>query len=547
MYKILVADDEKLVRDGLRHLLETSGRPVAVVAEAETGAQAIEQAREHAPDIIFMDVRMPELDGLQAVEEITRLIPQSKIVMLTAYAEFEYARQAIRLGALEYLLKPTRTDDILRLVDELIAKRESEKRKEELDALARKELDAARPYMEMEFIGGLVNGTFTSVEDLASHAGLLGLAEVPSVALAISLDQVPADVPGEAGRQLVKHQAYEAITGALRGVPGGIASYSPGDEILALFSTRHLSQPGQAREFALRIAHSLVKVVTERTAAMVAVGVGRTYDDVLRLHFSIAEAQRALQQRMFSGDTAVIHIDEVEAPTELRFSQMLELENKLGAAVRLGNGAEAEGVLAGVLQILVSRPHVSPDRVKLFFLQLLTVLSRAAVEGGADPDLVGGETLQRAREIEGQTTLEGIGGWIRGCLQGLVQAVVQERRTRSRDLLSRAKEYVRTNYARELTLDEMAVALRVSPFHFSRMFKQASGQTFTDYLTSTRIRESKSLLANTDLSVAEVAFRVGYGDQSHFGQVFKRLVGCSPFSFRRQARRERPGSDDADG
>lgn len=115
MIRVLVADDEALIRAGIRMVLEMGG-DIEIVAEASTGAQAVDLVRKHMVDVALLDIRMPQMDGLAAAEQIVKLVPKTRVIMLTTFGEDEYVARALRGGAAGFLLKDTPPDDLIRAV-----------------------------------------------------------------------------------------------------------------------------------------------------------------------------------------------------------------------------------------------------------------------------------------------------------------------------------------------------------------------------------------------------------------------------------------------
>lgn len=158
MFKILVADDEYLERKALSIILgEKSGIDnIEIVGEAADGKEVVELAREKKPDIIFMDVKMPGMNGLKAIKLIKENSSNTRFVILTAYDEFEYVQEALSLGIEEYLLKPVKPQKVRELVSRLVNKIQSSKKDEKIRKQMREKLDMVMPYIKMSFVFDLV-------------------------------------------------------------------------------------------------------------------------------------------------------------------------------------------------------------------------------------------------------------------------------------------------------------------------------------------------------------------------------------------------------
>ncbi|MFY9499652.1 MAG: response regulator, partial [Tepidanaerobacteraceae bacterium] len=119
-YTVLICDDELLERQVLKSIIESSDLPLKVVGEAKNGIEAVQQSEKLKPDILLIDIKMPGMDGITASAEIKKSCPKCKSIFITAYDEFEYVKRALQIGAVEYLLKPVRPDEILALLDKIV-------------------------------------------------------------------------------------------------------------------------------------------------------------------------------------------------------------------------------------------------------------------------------------------------------------------------------------------------------------------------------------------------------------------------------------------
>lgn len=156
MVKVMFVDDESIEREGLRLMLERNRHDVEVVAEAQNGKQAVELALSHKPDLIFMDIKMPELDGLEAMKQILVELPSTKCVMVSAFDTFDYAREAMKFGIKEYLLKPSKVTEVLEAYDRMVEELESEKREEAEKTEINYRLERVSSLIEAEFIVSLM-------------------------------------------------------------------------------------------------------------------------------------------------------------------------------------------------------------------------------------------------------------------------------------------------------------------------------------------------------------------------------------------------------
>ena len=187
MYTLLIADDEQLERQALRFIIEKNYPQVQIVGEAGDGASAVRLAMEERPDIVLMDIRMPEINGLEAAKSIRVLLPDTRIVMLTAFDEFSYAKQALSMGAVEYLLKPVRPEELTETLRKVAEGVKAMKSKHQEEEALRKSVAEAMPFIQMSFVYDLISGQVEEMTHYRERASFLGLAVDPGVALVLEL------------------------------------------------------------------------------------------------------------------------------------------------------------------------------------------------------------------------------------------------------------------------------------------------------------------------------------------------------------------------
>lgn len=387
MVTLLIADDEQLERQALRHIIEKNCDGITILGETGDGTSAVRIAAAEKPDIILMDIRMPELNGLDAAKAIRNTLPATEIVILTAFDEFNYAKQALSLGATEYLMKPVRPNDLLNALTAVVAKITESKRKMMEETELRKSLDDAKPFIQMSFVYDLLSGEHSNLADINSF-----------------------------------HYPFSC----------------------------------------------------ERTVA----------------------------------------------------------DN-----IRCGERKQAQEALLRLLnEMFASRASIGT--VKASVLELLIVLSRAAVEGGANLEQLTLLNVNRINQLMTCSDCQQVGRWMLDTLDQLMDNMLAAQSKAKVRLINKACEYIGKHCNRELPLEHVAQMVHLSPYYFSRLFKREKNCTFVAFLTQVRIERAKRLLQNSDLTVARVAKESGYRDAGYFCRVFRQVVGVTPNQYRSERRIE---------
>ncbi|MBM6994217.1 helix-turn-helix domain-containing protein [Paenibacillus sp. DXFW5] len=519
MYTLLIADDEALEREGLELMIGHAMPDMFRFLHAENGRRAIQLAEEGRPDFIFMDIKMPGIQGLEAVREIMARQPGAKVVMITAHDYFAYAKEGLALGVRNYLLKPARREEVLDVLKGLIAETEEAKRVRDEQLALQEKLSQLLPLAENELSLMLMLEYAQEVE-ADQLAGMLNLQWRKGYAMVLSFAK---HTPKEwASFQVAKKEIYDAVKQWVK--PGLSCIVSPvvGHQ-MALFVPFPPGRPGYTqRVIALEWGERLRSQVEERFGLPISVGIGSIREGWDGLSRSYREAVRVCADEQ--DIVSVRHYDDI-AESSGRPAIPLDEEKKLLDALLRHDKPEVTERFAQLFERLEAAEPRHYPRLRGDVIGLLLYLSRG-VEAGDGPDLI--EDLSACEDPASlrASALRRLGGWIDG---------LRERKERSRShVLQRAILFVSQRFKEEISMEQTAEYVNLSPYYFSKLFKLQTGENFSDYLTRLRIEEAKRLIAERSLSLKEICYEVGYKDPNYFSRVFKKSVGITPSEYRQQ-------------
>ncbi|MFC4077011.1 response regulator transcription factor [Salinithrix halophila] len=517
MYSLLIADDEPIEREAMQVMIQRLlPNRVQVVGEAENGRVAIRQTEEKQPDIVMMDIKMPGIDGIEAVREIRRQKPDTHFIMITAYDHFQYAREAMRLGVKEYILKPASKKEVAEAIERIIREIETERSRRETELDLKDKWMRVQPLVETELVASLLLDRVSDIswEELSR---LLQVRIGAGFAFVISLLPGKEENPSmeelrqtcEIIKDRVKQEDSRCFVGPMTGrqIP-----------VFVVWEELEGSGGPSAKARILGIVRHMVQVLRQTVNQELFIGAGTVSGKVEGMRRSYFEALMASRDPGLPARYALF--EDLSGEVATGRAALLDAEKEVLEAV---GEADAEQLLYRYDRyfqkvILETKGKVNDCRNRL--MELLILLHRGMSGPGTD-----GLEWERLRSSETIGELRELG---RQYLLALVHGVRNQRRSRLQKRLERAKAYIREHYPDQLTLESVAEHVKMTPYYFSKLMKEECGITFIDYLTHVRIEKAKQLIGEGELSLKEICFAVGYHDPNYFSRVFKKVTGVPP-------------------
>ncbi|CAI6078204.1 response regulator transcription factor [Cohnella sp. JJ-181] len=580
MYSVLIVDDEPLARQSLRYLIDWKSLGYHIAAEAADGAEALAIMKAQPISLVLTDIRMPVMNGLAFVERL-REFSEAAVIVLSGYDDFEYARQGMKMGVKDYLLKPVDEDDLEALLSrisaELAARSRLDRQQHLGESMLREQLlrrwtqgqigaaefgerrhllpwrDPDGVYVcllaEMDFVYGS-GGLALSERDVAlKRFAVLNIAEELCMGLG-SLFEAGED---RYGIVLRAAEAAEAEPGEAGDRPVEASQGETGDRSAEALAKAELL----AEMLAARIAESVALYAKES----VTVGVGHAVADPMRLADSFAAAEEALAAKFLHGGGAVLRplkppaeagdaglagggcdADGSEAaglagatgagdrPAEPVKAIMAQLERVL-AAVRSQDRAGAELALTSLRQAL---PHsgMSAGAMRTAVLYALVQLFQLLKEQGADPSPLFAHEIGDYARVMTTKTADELLRFAEGKYMGVLEQLARMRAMKPNRVIAEARAMIDAHYSDNISLRSIADQVYLNPNHLGKLFKSVTGLSFNDYLLQVRMEHAKRMLRDTDLKVYEIAASVGYTELDWFYKRFKAFTGVSAGEYR---------------
>jgi two-component system response regulator YesN len=527
--RMLIVDDEPLILRSLKQAVDWEAIGVDIVGEARSGEEALRLCRAEMPDLVLSDIRMPSIDGLELMRRVKREDADTVFILISGYGEFEYAREGLREGAFDYILKPIDHEELEAAVQKAAAEiRIARERRREEDRLLHSVqtlsmLARERMYAQvMEGIyesGGKWQWLDQSELDKRYFMFLIGLDQ---------FEQLRAQWSDGEYRlwMFVVRNIVEEIgerEGALAVFP-----FHQGEWVMLWAAS--------ARRKQQEIAGELIEALQRYARLTVSIGISRVFEGLPSLEECYQSAKRALLRRFYSGGGQWFPDEEAHRSDDRTIGKLRALERRLLNDIKVLNGDRVGKALDEWGEV-VREASLPREIVEQLYLELSALIRRQLefMLPDADrpeewllPSLRSSESAEEMLACLKRRVLEWIekitdGGWSKEQIRASIQ---------------RAKDFIADQYHRDIGIDDAAEAAGVSVSHFCYTFKQETGMTFLEYLTRFRIDKACYMLEHTDVKVFQVSQMVGYQDAKYFSQVFRKMMGCKPSEFREQMRRK---------
>ena len=531
MLKVFLVEDEFVVREGIKNNIDWKSYGYEFCGEASDGELAFSMIQKLKPDIVITDIRMPFMDGLELSRLIKKELPRTEIIILSGYAEFEYAKEAIKIGVAQYLSKPINSEELLKEVDALAVKIEEKRQEEKIRERYMQEVEENFREERKELFRCLATGTKSAAEllEMADRLNIDLSSAWYNIVLfkASSMKHTDSEYSNslvEIAEKMEKLDDKAAILTFDRNFEGKAL----------LFKASSLEELEQIQEKYLgRMKDVLMCYKHIRYFG----GIGVPVNRLSELPLSFEKASHAFAHRYLVKESSILNSADLEQGVYLKQEtfDISDVDTKqidrgrIREFLKVGNKEEAvyfvdeffKGMNTNAMNSNLFRQYITMDAYFgcVDFLGSLQI-SKEEIE----PYDYAQNALQNKQDAM---------DYILKIIQKTVELREKAADNRYGDIVDRVKKYIEENYGNEeLTLNMLASHVNFSPNHLSMVFSQQTGQTFSKYLTDYRMNKAKELLRCTGKRSSEIGLEVGYKDPHYFSYLFKKTQGMTPTQYR---------------
>lgn len=518
-YKVILADDEALILRGLKKLIDWDALLVSIVGEAHNGQEIMELIEQTKPDMIISDICMPNMTGLEMLKILSEKKLGIKVIFISGYQEFSYARDAVTYGAVDYILKPVQKEKLENAVKKATAELDKEDKLEifgtaEQEKEFRRILKKAQEKEDEEQL-------YEEFEKLN-----IDIRERRMVTVGIRLLFLKSYVENNKFGELMSFSVFNKIHTELKEQNAGFILKKEGN---TCFFNLFLN-PGEEESEIRRKIQKVLKNVQNYEQYALKIGVGSDISTAKQIVLGYKMASFALELYYFTEEEFIWYdkiqrefTDSIEDYQNC-FQRLLHcftekkgvVENELGTLLSIVRNLHFGNRFAAANRYVLLIHDMTKELVKLKLLD---------------------EAFEKIEEnTEVEIRKKGLYRSVCNCVteyfEQISQEILQNSNQQYREVM-KIKQYLEEHYKENLSLESMAEMFNMNPYYFSSYFKKNIGENFKTYLTEIRMEHAKMLLTATDMKAYQIALEVGYKNVRQFNENFKQKYGVSPGEFRK--------------
>ena len=534
--RVFLVEDEIVIRNGIKNSIEWEKEGYSFVGEASDGELAYPMILAEKPDILITDIRMPFMDGLELSRLVKQELPDIKILILSGYDEFEYAKEAIRIGVTEYLLKPISSAKLLETLQKV---RISILQEREDRELLRKYSEEMRENMEQDkqrFFERMVSGEISMAEalDAGKKFGMNLSARMYQVILFRILYEV-----NQPRKTAMIAEAEATVTEAVEEKPYVYGFYRGFDGWAFLLTADDETQmKARTSEFCRKLKSNMSRWNHLEYFG----GVGNMVPRLRELRRAFREAEKAFAARFTMEPNRIVSIEDLISDQKMNdmdnfemrsFGDVKRTRGMLEKFLNSGTMDEVECFVDAYVKETPEDNLRSTLMRQYIIMDIYIVIMSFCEKLELSDEKLKEETKDLKSTIETISTIEAMTEYLVAFLKRAIEIRDTVSGKRYADIIEAAKTQIASHYmSDEISLNSVAVSVGMSPSYFSSVFSREVGKTFVEYLTETRMEKAKEYLMCSSMKTSEIGYEVGYKDPHYFSYIFKKTQGCSPKEYR---------------
>lgn len=538
MLRIFIVDDDSTILDGLKAIIKNNASDCVVIGEALNGLAALKDIQNLQPDLIITDIKMPGLSGIELIKTLKNQGLKIRIIVLSGFDEYNYVRDSLKNGAMDYLLKPVQNRDLLELLEKVKQKINEEKNEAEKAKYISERIETSTDVLNEKYLMELVKGNYENAlkyrDKLNESAIFKANKYMLSIVEADDLYRLNERYPAIIDESTIASMLFKVFDGILQEEmlkELSIIKAPVKCGIILLFSVKD-QNVNDFENMIYMLLNNYRCAMTEHASFTVTVGVSEIFDNYKRTHIAFVQAKYALERRFYEGKNRVIPYQSQNCIyNKIKANDFDQDITEIINSIEIGDSIKTGKAAIKFLENIKNR-NLSPVEFRDILTGAVHKISSLSLEFKNANDIYTDEEQNLFFYINRLDTLIEMKDFIKDKLSALSQLVNQIRSGRSKRVIEIAKDFICKNYQNDVSLSFISEYVNLSPNYFCDLFKNETGIKFSEYVMDVRVKEAKRLLSKTDLKIYEVGSKVGYGEVVSFVRAFKKVVGITPAEYR---------------
>ncbi len=529
--KVLIVDDEFLIRNYFKMRICWEELGMEIAGEASSAMEALDLVDQIVPDIIFTDVCMPFMDGIEFSKAVVEKFPHIKIVIVTGHDEFDYVKRSIKLGISDFLLKPVNPGEIRKVALELKSKIELERSHIKEYEKLKQRLDESLPYMQEKFFNELLLGELDHNEVMDKMVYFKIDINRESDAFQIAVVEVSDSVGGNREKEeesiLLAMKCSDVIKQALRGDQYVHVFFDNSRKIVILSNNDSLDLDD--------CCETIKALIINRCKCFVCIGIGNRVHGSKNIKATYREACDALNYKVVVGKNQVVNYNDITYNSNQSWKGIPNIGEKLDFYIKTGMKQKAVELIDELFSESCFNLSITIENLRLEAFDVLSICMRVLLELKIDTSSLWEKNTQPYEDVFRMDNLVEMKDYLKSLIEKVISKIHYFNERKANNLIVQIQEHIEKNlHNANLSLSAIAKEFYVSPSHLCRLFKQETKQTVVEYITRQRMECAKRILRETNLKVYQIGEMVGINDPNYFSTIFKKFTGVSVNEFRKK-------------
>lgn len=520
MYKVLLVDDVPFILEGLKHIINWEEHGLEIAGSACDGDQALEILEQTNINIVITDIKMPNMSGLELIKRIKQKGMNQKCIILSGYDDFQYVKEAVKLGIENYLLKPVNEDELSSTLLTITDKIESD-----LYNYKKARIDSSilRENILQRWVSGRIDKS-----ELLERLAFLDIDLNCSRYLVSIMRLLKYNEFTDEGK-LMRFASLNICNELTQQVCRGIAFTDLNGDIILFFS-------GTDTEFVKEDIRNIIKQCVDNISDLLDINVfaaiGSCTSDLMMIQQSYNSAKALMNYCLLTPHNSVMDYEE-SITASMGRQKVISIDfNELKKIIASKNKTAADSFIDELLHNLYKLEGITPAYFQNILIEIFYNISIIAASLKVDTNTLFNHSENLFLTIVSLETMDELSEWIKNII-GKIITCISANNADMNPFLQKIIHYIESNYWQDISLKTISATFNINTAYLGQLFKAETGDMFTNYLNRIRIEKAKELLKETKLSAKEIALKIGYSNPNYFYSIFKKLTGDYPTKFKR--------------